>query len=1065
MAPSPQCKRQRKTRAGRFAAPPAVVAILSLLFLALPVVAAPLPLLGDDPDAAMSFNAGPVRATAENVEAVHPAFRQARRVSVPAAPAQPHQVALNARNLASVAEGDVLFFRVHLRAGGGEGATARTQLFLQEVRHSFRAISHRSWDLSSEWHTVELEVTSRAAYRPGELQLAFFFGQQPQVVEVGGVQAWNLGGSPDPAELRRLREIVAVAEDFEGDFVAVPETRQSRGSLPAGWVEDSHWADVAVTYGPLREAPFAGAQSLRVAVERVERGRVQVVIPDVVVVPSHFMRLRFAVRSPTSGSVEVSLRQRGEPYRTYWTTTFHGRPEWAVVEALASVDSVDREAVLMFAFESPGVVEIDDLVAVYLTPEEALGDRDFSGNLLPSSSFPLGLSAPWAGGGNGMPTEAYQVDPEVRGPTGLPSLRLTPSPSDGRPMSQLTAPFEGRPGGIHTFSFWARAEETGKMVSIRVGPVSANLWRAPWQKEITISQDWERYYFSLELPPSPEGFYLARINSHSPGVCWVDGLTVEADSTAGEFKKTGPVEVAAVAMGPYGLLFEGATLRYRVAAWGDLQPGTRIAGTLRDLYGNEWELPPVAIDGATPLFQAEVEVPDLGQPPLGSYLIELRVLAANGQSLSRPAELLLHRVRRPRHWGEAAPQSPFGVHVFSSAREAIMAKALGFNWARTNYKFNWSRVEPRPGAWNWDGLDAEIAALRSANLEVLAYLGGVPQRASNASDDWTGSNVSWWRVTAAPREDALDGWEEYARRVLGRYGDQVRVFEIWNEPFLAGFFVEDVVQGRPVRAPASRLYQIAERVRKAANEAGFAGQLFWNVGAHYGDDERHFDAEAVLIGTSHYVDGYTMHRYSMAPKAFPEDRFAQDVAALREVHPKALEGRPLWNSEGGSGPSELFNLYRHSPPRQSSGQADAQADRLVRYVLSNFAAGIEKVFLYSFFEPDEWKPNYSYLHVDGQLSQTAPAISNLAWLLEGKRFEEMVALPGGIFGHVYEGGGETVVVLVSSGLERPRLSVPAGTEVIDLYGNPAPREGQVGGMVIFLRGANLGKADLSAMFR
>lgn len=287
------------------------------------------------------------------------------------------------------------------------------------------------------------------------------------------------------------------------------------------------------------------------------------------------IRLRIATRSPTSTPLNVALRQRSEPYRIYWQTSLTALPEWSVSEVLASTAVSDPEAALVFSVKNPGTVEIDELTLTYLTPAQALGNRSFDGNLLPSSSLPIGIAAPWAVGGNGAPAGAYVADPSVPGPSGLPSLRMTTFSDTGRPVAQLTAPFEGRPGTPHTFSFWARAAHNGHEASIRVGPPAEQLHESPWSKTVKLTDEWKRYDFTLTLPPSPDGFYLARINTHEAGVICVDQLMIEVTDTVSKFKPSDDVELSAVSEANFGLGFADQPLAYRVAAHGALN---RVGG-------------------------------------------------------------------------------------------------------------------------------------------------------------------------------------------------------------------------------------------------------------------------------------------------------------------------------------------------------------------------------------------------------------------------------------------------------------------------------------------------------
>ncbi len=854
--------------------------------------------------------------------------------------------------------------------------------------------------------------------------------------------------------------------DFESEFheISTPESSQSKisGRMPEGWEDNSAWADVDVAYGPLTNNPYAGEQSFRVDVGGIRTGTVQFRVPSLAVNPERFLRIRMAVRSPNSLPFRVALRQFGPPYKVYWQSTVSAAPEWGVVEMVATPGEVDPEAVLMVSLQTPGVLEIDDFSLTPLTIQEALGGRSFDGNLLPSSSFPLGVAAPWAAGGNEKPAHAYAADPEHPGPSGLPSLRMTSFKDNGRPMLQITTPFVGRPATTHTFSFWAKSDSPGQVLHVRMGAPGETLYRDPWQKNVELTSEWKRYHFIVMLPPSPVGFYICRLTSHEPGTIWVDQLMVEAAAEPGEFQRGAPVEIALVPESRYGLSFVGDPLRFQIAAFGDLKKVERIQMRVHDLYGNTVELPDVSLSGGgDDLWTETIGLPAECMRAFGSFVVEVTAVDADGGAVSRPAEVLLHRVRKPRYFDQDFEGSLFGVHV--TPGNAPLAKALGFNWVRGNYVLNWSGVEPRPGEWTWEAVDATLAAYRAERLKLLAYLGGVPAWASQASADWKGRNVAWWRMTAAPRVENLDAWQEYARRIFERYGETLKAVENWNEPFLPGFFPVAVKDGVPVRGPASLFHQMAARVQKAATKASYPGKVFWNVGAAYGESERSFDTENVSLGTAGLVDGYTLHRYTNAPLNHPGDRFVADVATIRKTLGPEHDNKPIWNSEGGFGTSDLFNLYRHTPPLGLYEQTNRQADLFVRYFLSNFAAGIEKVFIYAFFDLAEWRPFYSFMNVDGRLSHLAPVMSNLAWQIDGKTFAGAATLPGDVQALLFEGAEENTVTLTSKpGDEGSQIGhEPAGIESADLYGNPPTFPHRLSQGTLFLRGKGLTMEDVT----
>ncbi|MGC9452437.1 MAG: hypothetical protein ACP5I4_13440 [Oceanipulchritudo sp.] len=67
---------------------------------------------------------------------------------------------------------------------------------------------------------------------------------------------------------------------------------------------------------------------------------------------------------------------------------------------------------------------------------------------------------------------------------------------------------------------------------------------------------------------------------------------------------------------------------------------------------------------------------------------------------------------------------------------------------------------------------------------------------------------------------------------------------------------DDVIDGAPVRAPASHWHSMTQRVRNAAERAHFNKPIAWNIGGNYGEDEWAFDRENIDLGTPGLVDLY-----------------------------------------------------------------------------------------------------------------------------------------------------------------------------------------------------------------
>jgi len=271
--------------------------------------------------------------------------------------------------------------------------------------------------------------------------------------------------------------------------------------------------------------------------------------------------------------------------------------------------------------------------------------------------------------------------------------------------------------------------------------------------------------------------------------------------------------------------------------------------------------------------------------------------------------------------------SPYGVcaHVARgdehpyAKRELPMMRTAGIGWVRTD--FAWSGVERQPGQWHFEMLDETVDWAEAERVRILPIL------------DY---DVAW----ARPAHEHLDLWLDYVRRVVTRYKDRIRHWEVWNEPNLEKFWKD-----KPDPAAYVKLLRATHREIKRI-DPGLVVVLGGTAGIPWEYIEGIYEAG----GRGHFdVMNVHPYRYPGSPEERP---LFDDLVRLRELMQKHGDAaKPVWITEMG--------WPTHQGPRGVSEQR--QALMFARSYLLALQSGVEVVFWYE-FQATEGRTDYNEHH-------------------------------------------------------------------------------------------------------
>jgi hypothetical protein len=324
----------------------------------------------------------------------------------------------------------------------------------------------------------------------------------------------------------------------------------------------------------------------------------------------------------------------------------------------------------------------------------------------------------------------------------------------------------------------------------------------------------------------------------------------------------------------------------------------------------------------------------------------------------------------PRQAATLQPESPFGMGVYlcrygEREMEEVARKArdAGVKWSRED--FSWDRIEPHPGDFQWEYYDQLLEIARRNGITVYAIVGY-----------WT----SWSKDYTC---QGVDQYVGFLRRLVRRYKDRIRQWEIWNEPNI--FFWQ---------GPKELYAEMLKKSFAAVKEEDPSGQVLGisTAGIDFG-----FIAEMLKLGTP--FDVLTIHPYR---KYLDDAAFIADLQKVSDqVRMPDGTRRPVWLTEMGWATHVPHHVLRQDfePVTQR-----VQAELIARTYLCSIVSGVEpRTFWYNFRndgdDPFYFEHTLGTIRSDGRPKPSYVAYATLTSVLEGMKYDRAIEVGEGTFAH------------------------------------------------------------------
>ena len=124
--------------------------------------------------------------------------------------------------------------------------------------------------------------------------------------------------------------------------------------------------------------------------------------------------------------------------------------------------------------------------------------------------------------------------------------------------------------------------------------------------------------------------------------------------------------------------------------------------------------------------------------------------------------------RTPAGLGITAVSAGFSPELLSRQSQEISERGFG----SIRVPVEWPRVEISEGIYDWTYTDKQVDAFAAAGMDILGVLTWAPS--------WAVSPENRLLLHPAPAEAST--FAEFAHQAAARYENQIRTWEIWNEP-------------------------------------------------------------------------------------------------------------------------------------------------------------------------------------------------------------------------------------------------------------------------------------------
>jgi len=298
-----------------------------------------------------------------------------------------------------------------------------------------------------------------------------------------------------------------------------------------------------------------------------------------------------------------------------------------------------------------------------------------------------------------------------------------------------------------------------------------------------------------------------------------------------------------------------------------------------------------------------------------------------------------------------------------------ISKNLGIKYQRID--FWWDVIEPQKSKFRWDLPDRVVKEFKDANQEILPILC---------------YSSAWSNGVAPDNDDERKEFGEYVFQVINRYKNQIKYWEVWNEPNILPYWSP---------RPDPKLYTLL--LKEAYRKAKEADPSCNIVGVCSAGCDLDFIEDIYYLGGGNSLDSLSFHHYDSGKD---EKILQREILSIHRIMSRYGDSnKKIWITEMGI------------PTGFDSGGRDKvsleqQASWLAKKYLTAIETGlVEKIFWYCLVDDaknEQEDGHWGLLFFNRSMKPSALAHKALSEKIESSVYLGNFRIGNAISSHLFE---------------------------------------------------------------